>query len=108
MLRFCASVYAELAGPAPATALMFIEKPGTEAYLRQQRSHIRVMLAIGGFLFSVLLSILFPKIGGLIAIVLLLHIQIAQAVIFRRLECDPKVTGSEQQETGGRSDAERS
>jgi hypothetical protein len=82
---------------------MFTEKPGTEAYLRQQRSHIRVMLAIGGFLFSILLSILFPKIGGLIAIVLLLHIQIAQAVIFRRLECNPKVAGSEQRESQSRS-----
>ena len=83
-------------------------KPGTEDYLRRQRNHNWLMLCLVGFLFSILLSILLPKIGGLIVIVLVIGIPIAQAVIFRRLECKAKVVISELQKPEGRSDAERS
>jgi len=87
---------------------MFTEKRGTEDYLRQQRSHIRVKLAIGSFLLSIPLLTLFPKIGVLIAVVLVILIPIAQAVIFRNLECKAKMVRSELQKPEGRSDAERS
>ncbi len=87
---------------------MFTEKPGTEDYLRQQRNHIRLTLAIGGFLLSIALLTLFPKIGVVIVIVLVIGIPIAQAVIFRKLECDAKVVKGEPQKPEGRSDAERS
>jgi tryptophan-rich sensory protein len=87
---------------------MFKEKPRTEDYLRRQRNHVWLTLVIGWFLFSIFLLTLFSETGGLIAIVLLFGISIARAVIFRKLECNAKVVGSEPEEPEGRSDAEHS
>jgi hypothetical protein len=69
---------------------MFME-PGTEEYVRRRRNRIWFLLVIGWFVFSILLLTLLPKTGGLIASVLLIGISIARAVIFRRLECSPKL-----------------